>query len=188
MNARTLAIAAATLLALPAFAQSTYVDLAVGQSKVNIDCAGTTSCDDSGTLARAIVGYEFAPNWAAELTLAQLGKVKVAANVPPVGNVRVTAKLRSIGLGVAGTLPLNDAFAFTGRLGVASNKTSFSGSAAGISATDSETNTVPYAGIGLSYALSKTLSASLSLDRTQAEYDGEKASVTSVGVGVKWRF
>ncbi len=188
MNLKSLAIAAAAALSLPVFAQSLSIDVAVGQSKVDIDCAGTTRCDDSDTLARAILGYEFAPNWTAELTLAQLGKFSVAANVPPVGNVQVTGKVRSVGLGVAGVLPLNDSFAFTGRLGVASNKTSFSGSAAGISATDSETHTAPYAGIGLSYALSKTVSASLNLDRTQVEYQGDKASVTSVGLGVKWRF
>jgi OmpA-OmpF porin, OOP family len=180
--------AAALLLALPAFAQTTYLDMSVGRSKANVDCAGTTSCEDTGTLARAAFGYTFAPNWAAELTLAQLGKLKAAGNVPGVGNVQATATLRSIGLGVAGTLPLNDAFALTARLGVASNKTSLSGSAAGVNASDSDTHTAPYAGIGLNYALTSAISATLSASRTQVRYDGEKASVTSAGLGLQWRF
>jgi OOP family OmpA-OmpF porin len=188
MKITSLLLASVSFLALPAVAQTAYIDIAVGQSKVNVDCAGTTSCDDTGALARAIVGYGFAPSWAAELTLAQLGQLKAAGNVPGVGNVQATAKLRSIGLGVAGTWPLNDSFAFTGRLGVASNKTSLSGSVGAFSATDSETNTAPYAGIGLSYALNKTVSASFTVERNQIEFDGEKASVTSVALGLKWHF
>lgn len=179
---------AATAWTTPALAQDLYAELGLGASKADVDCSGTTQCDRTGTFVRAIVGYEFAPNWAAEVSFADLGRVKASANVPLVGNVQTSAKLRSIGFGVAGTVPLSDTIGLTGRLGLASNKTSISGSAAGRSASDSETNTAPYAGVALSYAMSKQVSLSLTLDRTQAEYGDDRMAVVAAGAGVRVRF
>lgn len=182
-----IACAAATW-GTPALAQNLYAELGAGLSKADVDCSGTTSCDRTGTSVRAILGYEFAPNWAIEASLADLGRVKASATVPLVGNVQTSARLRSVGLGVAGTLPLGEAIGLTGRLGVASNRTSISGSANGRSVSDSETHTTPYVGVGLSYALSKQTSISLTLDRTRAEYGDEKIAVVAAGAGVRVRF
>ncbi len=182
------AVIVAAVAASPAIAQTPYVELGVGRSHASVDCAGTTSCDRDGTAVRAIVGYEFAPQWAVEASVADLGRVRAAGNVPGVGNVQAKVSLRSVGLGVAGTLPLSDSWSFVGRLGVASNRTSISGTALGQSASDSQRKTAATAGLALHYALSKTASVGLTLDRTEAEYDGEKAAVVAFGVGARWRF
>ena len=122
------------------------------------------------------------------ITLADFGRLEAEGTVPGVGTVQTRARLRSAGLGVATTLPLGSAFAMTGRLGVASYKTSVSGNAAGASASDSETHTAAYVGAALSYAWSKSTSFSLTLDRAEAQYGGEKYAVVAAGLGVKVRF
>lgn len=191
MQAKQL-LSAATLVAAfasaPAGAQGFYAELGGGRSRADVDCAGTTTCDRDGTFVRGLVGYAFSPNWAAELSLASLGRVEASAVVPGVGTVQTSAKLRSAGLGVAATLPFSESWALTGRLGVASNQTSVSGSALGTSVSESERNTAAYAGIALGYALSKTTSLGLNLDRTEAEFGGEKFAVVSLGIGARWSF
>lgn len=186
-----LATGTASLLSGAALAQGTssyYLEAGVGQARASVDCAGTTVCDRSDTSLRLIAGYTLSPQWALELSFARLGRIRATAEVPEVGTVQASARLRSVGIGVAGTLPLNDSVALVGRLGIASNKTSVSGSSGGTSVSDSETRTAPYVGAGLDYALSKTVSLGLSADRTEARYQGEKTSVTSFGAGVKLRF
>ena len=165
-----------------------YGELGLGQSKASVDCAGTISCDDKGVFFRAIIGYEFTPDVSLELSAARLGRIKAAALVPPFGRVDINASLRSIGLGVAGQLPLNDQWSLTGRLGVASNKTSVSGNVGGSTGGDSETSTQPYLGLAVNYAIDKRTQLSATVDRNRIEYSGEKSSVTTLGVAARWRF
>jgi OOP family OmpA-OmpF porin len=172
----------------PAFAQGLYAEIGAGRSHARADCAGTSQCDRNGAFVRGILGYEFTPNWALEVTLADLGRIQATATVPGVGSVQASARMRSFGIGAAGTWPLSEAFSMTGRLGIASNKTSVGGSAVGVSVSDSERKTVPYAGIALNCALSKTTSVGLSVDRTEAGYAGEKLAVLALGLGARFRF
>jgi len=187
---RSLAAAAAAFLfaQAPALAQNTYLELGAGRSKADVDCSGTTRCEDQATAVRLIAGYGFAPNWAAELVLADLGRIEAAGFVPGVGTVQANARLRSVGLGVAGSWPISDALSFTARLGVAANRTRISGTALGQSAAESESNTTAYGGLALAYAFTPAWSANLTLDRTQAEFQGEKADVTSAGLALRFRF
>jgi OmpA-OmpF porin, OOP family len=184
-------IAAALVAALsstPTRAQGIYVELDAGRSRVHADCAGTTSCDRDGTFVRAALGYQLTPHWAVEIALADLGRIEAAAEVPVVGTVQTSARLRSAGLGVAATLPLSDTFSLTGRVGVASNKVTVSGSGAGASLRDSERHTTAMAGVALHYAWSKTTSLGLGVHRTEAEYGGTKNAVVAAGVGVRVGF
>lgn len=185
---RAAAAAALLLAGAQAQAQNSYLELGAGRSKVDVDCAGTTRCEDSATAARLTAGYAFTPNWAAELVLADLGRIEAAGNVAGVGNVEARARLRSVGVGIAGSWPLADALSFTARLGIASNRTRISGTALGQSASDSESNSAAYGGLALNYAFAPAWSTSLTLDRTQAEYQGEKTDVTSVGLALRFRF
>lgn len=177
------ATAAAALLALPAFA-SPYVDLVAGRSTADVDCSGTTACDKNSTALRATVGYAFTPHLAAEFSYADFGKLHASAVVPGVGGVDASARLRSAGLGVAGTLPLGDSWALGARLGVASNRSTVSGNGA----SETQTSTEPYVGISGRYALSKTVALGLALDHTRASYDGEKTDVVSLGLGLRLVF
>jgi OmpA-OmpF porin, OOP family len=189
MHPKQVLLAAATaLLALPALAQNAYFELGAGRSDASVDCTGTSSCDDSDSFVRATAGYQFAPNWAVEFSVAQLGRIKAAAFVPGIGTVEATARLRSVGLGVAGSWPLADTLSLTTRLGVASNRTTLSGSASGRTGSDGDTNAAPYVGLALGYAFTPAWTASLTLDRTQAEYQGDKATVSTAGLALRYRF
>lgn len=178
---------AATLLAGPAGARP-YVELATGASDIRLDCSGTAACDTSAAFGRLTAGYAFTPQWAVELSAGQFGKTTASLDVPGVGRVDASGTVRGIGLGVAGRQALTDSLALTGRLGVASNQTEIRGTAAGGSVSESQRNTAPYAGIGLQYSLSQQLVLGLVLDRTDAEFDGEKAAVTMLGLGLRLQF
>lgn len=183
------AVACAALLSTsPAIAQNGYVELGAGRSHADADCSGTTTCDRDGTAVRGVLGFELTPNWALEVALADLGRLKATAEVPGIGTAATTARLRSAGVGVAGTLPLGDAFAVTARLGVASNRTSVSASAAGASIQESETNTAAYAGAAVRYALSRRTALALTVDRTEAEYGGDKTPVVALGLSLRLSF
>lgn len=182
------AACAAALLAAPAFAQNLYAELGAGSSRASADCSGTSSCDRNGSFVRGIVGYQLTPHWAVELALADMGRIRATAPLPGVGSVQITAKLRSAGLGAAGTWPVTDKLSFTGRLGVASNQTSISGESAGTAVSDSERNTALYAGLALHHAVSSTMSVGLTLDRTQAEYGGDQVAVAALGLGLRLLF
>ncbi len=178
----------AALSSTPAFAQGFYAELGAGRSRADANCAGTTTCDRDGSFVRGILGYAITANWAAELSLANLGRIEASGDVPGFGTVQTSAKLRSAGLGVAATLPFSDSWALTARFGVASNKTSVSASALGESVSDSERNTTAYAGLALGYALSNSTSVVVNVDRTQAEFAGEKLPVVAFGIGARLRF
>lgn len=190
----TLIIALGACLALSAAAHANtpdpfYLELGAGASRTAVDCAGTTRCDNTGSVLRATAGYSFAPNWAAELSLARLGSLEAAGSVPGVGNVVAQARLRSAGLAVAGTLPLSDAWSMTARLGAARVRTTIDGTVSGLaSASQSESTTAPTFGVALNFALARSTALTLAVDSTRAEYDGEKATVTTATVGLKLNF
>jgi OmpA-OmpF porin, OOP family len=176
------ALAAAPALAAP------YLEIGAGMSRANADCAGTIACDTSSAHGRLVAGWAFGDTLAAEIGVAQLGKLSASATVPPVGRVDAEARLRSATLGAAARLPLTDALALTARLGVASNQTRVSGTAAGQRSSESQRHTAPYAGVGLSYTLSKTLSVGLHAESTRARYDGEDVTVNMAGANLRVAF
>lgn len=61
MTKQIIAIAA-LLAATAAHAEAqnpVYVSIAGGVSQANIDCTGVSRCDDTGSGARAAIGYDF---------------------------------------------------------------------------------------------------------------------------------
>lgn len=178
----TAALATAPALAAP------YLEVGVGASRANADCAGTTRCDTTSAHGRLVGGWAFGDTFAAEIGVAQLGKLSAPADVPLVGRVDAEARLRSATLGLAARLPLSDTLALTARLGAASNHTRVSGTAAGQRASDSQRHTAPYGGVGLSYALSKTLSVGVHAESTRARYDGEDVTVSMAGANLRVAF
>lgn len=187
IHAASLSAVLTTLATTPAHA-APYLEVGAGVSRANADCAGTTRCDTSSAHARLVGGWAFNESFAAEVGVAQLGKLSASANVPLVGRVDAEARLRSATAGLATRLPLTDTLALTARLGVASNQTRVTGTAAGQRSSDSQRHTAPYAGVGLSYAFSKTLSVGLHAESTRARYDGEDVTVSLGGANLRVAF
>lgn len=72
------------------------------------------------------------------------------------------------------------------RAGLGYMKTSISGTVSGVgSASMSEWNVAPYVGVGVNYALTKTTKLELGGDFTKGEFEGEKANLRAVTLGVR---
>lgn len=111
---------AAAAFALPAAAQMNmsafYVGASVGQSKFKDSCTGLpagVSCDEKDTAWRILGGYQFSPNFAAELGYHNFGETKASG-----GGVDAKIKANAweaVGLGI---LPVASQFGVYGKLGL----------------------------------------------------------------------
>lgn len=157
-----------------------YVSVSGGPSRINTDCSGTTSCDNSSVAAKGLLGYKLMPNLAVEAHFAYLGKATATIDGGEGGSIDVSIKGRSIGLGVAALIPFGASKEWTGiaRIGIASNRTT----ATAASASDSDTKTEPYFGLGLNYAVSSAFDVGIAWDATKLSYAGQKANVNSFNI------
>lgn len=192
---RLFCIAAGMALAASAQAQSSkpapaYLTLSGGGSSYNVDCAGTSSCDKSGSAVRLLGGYRLNSNLGVEGIYMNLGQSKASVNTPGVGLINAKVKSSFFGGGVAGYLPFGTGFEAAARLGLASVDTKLSGSIGSgvVVPAASERKAKLYAGLSLSYAFSQSLAADVSWDSTNFEVIGEKATVTALTVGLSLRF
>ncbi len=180
-------ILAALIGAASAQAQSGdkfYVTGAVGTTHLNIDCAGTTSCDSSDTGGKLVGGYKFGNGFSVELGYASFGKFSQS-----VGTLNYSLKPTAFTLGGAYALPLNTNWGLNLRLGVAQVKTKLDASLAGVgSGSASESNTKVYAGVGLTYAIAPAIKLELGVDSTETEIGGQKGSTQLVSLGATFAF
>jgi OmpA-OmpF porin, OOP family len=184
LNKAVLSAVVSGLLLIGGAAQAqSYVGIAAGTSKLDASCEGTSSCDTSGTGFRLYGGYGLGGGWAVELGYADLGTAKATAD-----GIRIKLKGTALQLGGAYQVPLGSDWGLGLRLGVASVKGKISASAGGESGSDSDTTTQLYAGIGVTYAFSKSTQMELGFDTTRAEFAGEKATVNGVNLGVRFGF
>jgi OOP family OmpA-OmpF porin len=112
----------AAAFALPASAQmrspamsSFYVGATLGQSKFKDSCEGLAagvSCDDKDTAWRILAGYQFSPNFAAELGYHNLGETKASG-----GGVSASVKGTAWELVGLGIFPVANQFGIYGKLG-----------------------------------------------------------------------
>jgi hypothetical protein len=180
-------LSAATLLAQPAAASPSstiypiYLEAAAGISRGDVDCSGTSQCDRSAGFGRLSIGHDFMPGLAAELSLGHWGRLKAAADVPGFGPVQASVRSQGVGLGLASSMAIGTDWALTVRLGVAANQSRITGSALGTTSRSSERNTSPYAGVGLRYRLSDTLSLGVQVDTTRVKAADETARLTLAG-------
>jgi OmpA-OmpF porin, OOP family len=110
-----IAIAAALPMQAVAQADSTYLGVGAGKSRLKGGCdavggAGVV-CDDSDTAFRFFGGYQFTRHVAAEVAYANLGSVRASSGAGSASSKASALELSGIGL-----LPLGD-FAVLGRFG-----------------------------------------------------------------------
>ncbi len=180
------AAVAALSLSTAASAQG-YLGASIGQTHLNADCSGTLTCDTSDTGFKAFGGYKFHPNMALELNYLNFGKAKASALV---GGTTVNAEIKTtgIGAGVAFMGEFAPSWLGTARVGVARVKTEITGSMSGLFASDSESSTQAYFGLGVGYAMTKNVSLDLSADFSRSHYAGESSNVRMVGLGLTASF
>lgn len=163
------ACALAALACAPAIAAPQgYVTVGVGSSKVDLDCTGTNSCDNTDTAAKVVAGWEFAKDVAAEVSYNYLGQAKFNATVSE-GTFDFKIKSDYVGLGLAWRPQFGQsAFGAVVRTGVAFVNTRAEVVDLG---SVSHSSTHPYFGLGVTYAIDRNWGVELSWDRTRASLD-----------------
>lgn len=185
---KTKLVAAAVLSMLAGAAQAqVYVGAGGGVTKLNDSCAGTVTCDTTGSGFKVYGGYKFMPFLAGELVHFNFGTAK-ATSVVGANTINVEIEPTAFGLGVAATSDLAANVPATARLGVASIKTKSRGSTTGVSLSNSESSTQAYFGLDVGYAFSKSAVATLGADFSRAKTSGATAAVRLVGAGFKFAF
>lgn len=179
----TAVAAGAALLASGGALAQGYVGGSIGQSHVDVDCFGTTSCDKSDVGFKLYGGYGFGNGLAIEGVYYNFGAAELAD-----GPFRAEFKGTGFGVGLAATAQFSSLVSGTARLGVASNKAKISATNGFLSASDDETNTAPYFGLAVGFNVARGLTIEGGIDFTRFEYDGEKADTRLISVGVKYQF
>lgn len=71
-------LALATLAFCATAAAQPYVVGSVGVSRLSADCTGVSNCDKTDVGYKALGGFKFAPNFAAEFGYADFGKARAS--------------------------------------------------------------------------------------------------------------
>lgn len=181
------AIALAVTLAAAAAhadqAANAYVGIAGGVTHISVDCTGATVCDKTDTGGKIIGGYSFGNGFGLEATYISFGKA-IGAD----GLTSATLKPSAFMLGGVYALPLGSDWGMNLRLGIAQVKTKVDARQGTLTGSASETKTKPYAGVGLTYALSPAVKLELAVDSTQGQFAGEKGTVRLVSFGATFAF
>lgn len=142
-----------------------YAGAGIGYAhlKDDVNTSGLTSYsrDSNDTGGKLFVGYRFNDYLGLEAAYIDFGKEKFTYQDPSVhgsGNVKVSA----YSMAAVGRLPLGNSFALLGKIGVANAQAKYNDnwSDTGVPGSTSGTKntTVPVLGIGVDYALGKSLS------------------------------
>ena len=163
--------------ATPVLAQdvgSFYGGLSVGQSRAKIDDArisagllglglSTTAMvrDEKDTAYKLLLGYQFSPHFALEGGYFNLGQFGFQATTSPAGSLSGQIKLQGLNLDLVGRLPLSERWSALARVGAqvaqASDRFSGTGAVFVLNPSPSERAGNIKAGLGLQYAVSKSL-------------------------------
>jgi OOP family OmpA-OmpF porin len=176
--------AVVTLMAAPAARAQAYLGAGVGGSHIDINCAGTTSCDKTDTGGRLFGGYKVLPNLGVEAIYFDFGKAKTTGPGAVSGDMKVTG----LGAGVAFFGEFAPSWLGVVRLGAASTKSDISGTLGTFTSADNKTKANPYIGVGVSYLVSPNLAVDAALDFSRVKYGSESANVRLLSVGLTYGF
>lgn len=177
------AIILAALIGAASAQAQVYGTVAGGASHINLDCTGAATCDTSATGLKLVGGYDFGNGLSLEAGYMSFGKFKAADS-----GVALTLKPTAFTLGGAYAMPLGTDWGMNVRLGVAQVKTKADATLGAASGSDSESKAKVYAGVGVTYAISKTVKLELGIDSTQAEIADEKGTLRLISLGATFAF
>jgi len=156
-----------------------------------------SSKDESDTSFKLFAGYKFNSNFAIEGGYADFGNFNAKAGGVIGTPISVKAKGESYAVFVdaVGTLPLNDSFSIFGKAGAAyaHTKMKVSGSWAGFTDSESETDNevVPKLGLGAEYNFTKSVAVRAEYEKYFNVGDSDKTGESDIGVwsiGIKLSF
>lgn len=177
------AIVLAALIGAASAQAQVYGTVAGGATHLDMDCTGLATCDTSGTGFKLVGGYDFGNGLSLEAGYMNFGKSKVVD-----GNVHGAVKPTAFTLGGAYAMPLGSDWGMNVRLGIAQVKTKATATLGATSGSVSESKAKVYAGVGVTYAISKTVKFELGIDSTQAELNDEKGTLRMISLGATFAF
>ncbi len=190
MKIKNTLLGIALCVAAPLALAQGYVGATGGATNWDIDCAGTTSCDKSGTGFKIFGGYMLNPNVGIEALYIDLGKATVAGILPGLGTA--TGEFKGSGFGIGGVLAgRSDAFSFGARLAIMSVEGKVNGRVAGFSGSTSKTSAQPLFGVYAGYEIVKNLDLRIEFDSTRVKVgddDGSDGTVRLISGGITYRF
>jgi OmpA-OmpF porin, OOP family len=171
----------------PAMAESLYGAIDFGQTTGKDICTGNPSgvsgCEDTATLYRFAVGYQFSPMWGAEASYANYGK----ASIGSLGGLSGDWEATGLQISGTGTFPIAEKFSIIGKLGIASTDLKVT---TNIPSSDSANTTKLFYGIGVQYAFTKVSVRAqyedLGTVGDNATTGTTKASLLSAGIVLKF--
>jgi OOP family OmpA-OmpF porin len=214
MNARTLlrtlplafSLASTAALAQQADQRGWYAGLSVGQSKVKFDesfpavggvTASSVSKDETDTAYKLYAGYRLHRNFAVEGGWTDLGEWTATRNItaPAVGSLRVNIEASGWHVDALGIFPLQNNFAFFGKLGGIYTTTKSNRSATGAVVLGGSPNREKSEfnlkwGIGASYAFIRSLAARLEFEQVHKIGDSStgEGDVQMFSIGLTYHF
>lgn len=173
-----------------------YIGASLGQTKADVDCSGTITCDDKDSGWKIFGGYQINRNFAIELGYSDLGAVTASTPsfvffplVVPAASLKIEAKAWE--LVAVGSLPLADRFSVFGKAGFyrADTDVRVDFGALG-STTESDSNTDLTFGVGLRYDFTRNFGVRAEWQLYSAVAAGfdEESDVDVMSVGLVWRF
>jgi len=190
----------AALLALPAAAQMNmsafYAGVGAGKSKAKDWCTGAViSCDDKDTAWKVFGGYQFTPNFAAEIGYSKLGKFKASGTDPVTGIFQNDdTKVTAWEISALGAWPIMNQLSVFGRLGLYRATVKETNSVFGDFEHDNNDWTF---GVGLQFDVTRNLGVRGEWQRYRkigggdvafGADVGQKSDLDVVGVSALWRF
>jgi OOP family OmpA-OmpF porin len=169
-----------------AMAQSKfYLGGGGGMAEVELDCAGTLSCDKRDTAYKGFAGYMFTPNLGIEGSYTDFGRAS-AGVVFGSAVIEIGLQPRAYALFGLASLPLGDRFALFAKAGAAyvdSKATVASGS---LTVGDNDRAVTPTFGVGGSVRLMEGLAVRLEWERFRAEFADEKGDIDFASLSVRF--
>lgn len=177
------AIILAALLGAASAQAQVYGSVAVGSTNLALDCAGATVCDKTDTGMKVVGGYGFGNGFSLEAGYVSFGKFRGSD-----GLISATIKPTAFTVAGAFALPLNTDWGMNFRLGLAQVKTKIDAAQGALQGSASQSKASAYAGLGVTYAVSKDIKLEAAIDSTQAKFDGESGTVRMFSVGATFGF
>jgi OmpA-OmpF porin, OOP family len=164
-----------------------HVGTALGRSDYRIDTTGASRADTKDTAGKVFLGATITPHLGVEAALFDLGRTSGSVNVPGVGTVNASARVR--GLGISGVLsaPAGPISLFA-KAGIANVRTRAEASV-NTDLPGSENSWQPTWGVGLSYPIAGQFAVRGEWERVRTRFPGgDKDNVDLLSVGVSYRF
>jgi OOP family OmpA-OmpF porin len=181
-----LAALALSFAGISAHAQG-YAGIGVGQSRADIDCTGTLTCDRTDTAWKLYGGYMFHPNFGGQAEIYRQGRAKFSASLGD--GTTATGEFKGEGVGLYGLAIARDGiWSVFGKAGVLSSRITGAARIQDLSASRRETHTHFGWGAGVGVDWTKNLGARLEYERLRGRLLGDSVDVDQVTAGLVARF